>query len=117
MAIARAILADPRILVLDEATSHLDSQSEALIQAALEPLFAGRTSLVIAHRLSTVKNADRVVVLDPPVSRQCLRAPGCVERFVEFDAQGARELGRREQAGSAERELEAPVPGQEAEVG
>ncbi|MCB0130286.1 MAG: ABC transporter ATP-binding protein, partial [Caldilineaceae bacterium] len=53
LAIARVILKNPRILVLDEATSHLDSQSEALIQAALEPLFEGRTSLVIAHRLST----------------------------------------------------------------
>ena len=50
--------------VLDEATSHLDSQSEALIQAALEPLFEGRTSLVIAHRLSTVLNADKILVLD-----------------------------------------------------
>ena len=57
------ILKDPRILVLDEATSHLDSQNEALIQAALEPLFAGRTSIVIAHRLSTVLAADKILVL------------------------------------------------------
>ncbi|MCB0121628.1 MAG: ATP-binding cassette domain-containing protein, partial [Caldilineaceae bacterium] len=64
LAIARVILKDPRILVLDEATSHLDSQSEALIQAALAPLFAGRTSLVIAHRLSTILAADKILVLD-----------------------------------------------------
>lgn len=64
MAIARVILKDPRILVLDEATSHLDSQSEALIQAALEPLMQGRTSLVIAHRLSTILAADKILVLD-----------------------------------------------------
>lgn len=64
LAIARVILKDPRILVLDEATSHLDSQNEALIQAALEPLFQGRTSLVIAHRLSTVLAADKILVLE-----------------------------------------------------
>ena len=65
LAIARVnILKNPRILVLDEATSHLDSQSEALIQAALEPLFEGRTSLVIAHRLSTVLAADKIIVLN-----------------------------------------------------
>ena len=63
LAIARVILKNPRILVLDEATSHLDSQSEALIQAALEPLFEGRTSVVIAHRLSTVLAADKILVL------------------------------------------------------
>ncbi|HEY3082327.1 MAG TPA: ABC transporter ATP-binding protein [Chloroflexota bacterium] len=64
VAIARVVLKDPRILVLDEATSHLDSQSEALIQAALERVMAGRTSLVIAHRLSTVLKADVILVLD-----------------------------------------------------
>ncbi|MCA9970505.1 MAG: ABC transporter ATP-binding protein, partial [Anaerolineales bacterium] len=64
VAIARAILKDPRILILDEATSSLDSESEALVQEALERLMAGRTSFVIAHRLSTVVNADWVLVLD-----------------------------------------------------
>lgn len=64
LAIARVILKDPRILILDEATSHLDSHSEALIQLALEPLLAGRTSVVIAHRLSTVLAADKILVLD-----------------------------------------------------
>ncbi|MFN7209349.1 MAG: ABC transporter ATP-binding protein [Aggregatilineales bacterium] len=64
IAIARVILKNPRILVLDEATSHLDSQSEALIQSALERVMQGRTSLVIAHRLSTVLAADLILVLD-----------------------------------------------------
>jgi len=64
LAIARVVLKNPRILVLDEATSSLDSQSEALIQAALERVMVGRTSLVIAHRLSTVLAADVILVLD-----------------------------------------------------
>jgi ATP-binding cassette subfamily B protein len=64
LAIARVILKDPHILILDEATSHLDSQNEALIQAALSPLMAGRTSLVIAHRLSTIHAADKILVLE-----------------------------------------------------
>jgi ATP-binding cassette subfamily B protein/subfamily B ATP-binding cassette protein MsbA len=64
LAIARAILADPRILILDEATSNLDTESERLIQASLEALMADRTSFVIAHRLSTIVHADRIVVLE-----------------------------------------------------
>jgi ATP-binding cassette subfamily B protein len=63
VAIARVILKDPRVLILDEATSHLDSQSEALIQQAMEHVMHGRTSLVIAHRLSTVIGADKILVL------------------------------------------------------
>ena len=58
------ILKDPRILVLDEATSNLDSESEALIQAALKPLMKGRTSVVIAHRLSTILAADVILVVN-----------------------------------------------------
>jgi ATP-binding cassette subfamily B protein len=64
VAIARVILKDPRVLILDEATSHLDSQSEALIQQAMELVMRGRTSLVIAHRLSTVIGADLILVME-----------------------------------------------------
>jgi len=64
VAIARAILKDPRILILDEATSSLDNESEGLVQEALERLMVGRTTLVIAHRLTTIERADRIVVLD-----------------------------------------------------
>lgn len=63
IAIARAVLADPRILLLDEATSSLDSESERLVQEALDDLMKGRTSLIIAHRLATVKGADQILVL------------------------------------------------------
>jgi ATP-binding cassette subfamily B protein len=64
VAIARVVLKDPRVLILDEATSHLDSESEALIQHALEQVMVGRTSLVIAHRLSTILAADQILVID-----------------------------------------------------
>ncbi|HVR77531.1 MAG TPA: ABC transporter ATP-binding protein [Acidimicrobiia bacterium] len=64
IAIARVLLEDPKVLILDEATSHLDSRSEALIQEALEKLMKGRTSVVIAHRLSTVRAADQILVID-----------------------------------------------------
>ncbi len=64
LAIARAVLADPRILILDEATSNLDTESERLIQLSLERLIRDRTCFVIAHRLSTIAHADRIVVLD-----------------------------------------------------
>ena len=64
LSIARAILADPGILILDEATSSVDTRTEARIQKALLRLMAGRTSFVIAHRLSTIRDADQVLVIN-----------------------------------------------------
>jgi ATP-binding cassette, subfamily B, bacterial MsbA len=64
VAIARAVLKNPAVLILDEATSNLDTESERLIEDALGKLLVGRTTLIIAHRLSTVRRADRLVVID-----------------------------------------------------
>jgi ATP-binding cassette subfamily B protein len=64
LAIARLLLKDPAVMILDEATSHLDNESELLVQQALEAAMHNRTSIVIAHRLSTIRDADRIVVLD-----------------------------------------------------
>jgi ATP-binding cassette subfamily B protein len=97
LSIARAILKDPRILILDEATSHLDSQSEALIQTALEPLMHGRTSLVIAHRLSTILAADVILVMEEGrlveqgTHAELLAASGLYANLYETQFRHARE--------------------------
>jgi len=89
VAIARALLKDPRILILDEATSALDTESEHLVQEALDRLMEGRTTLVIAHRLSTIQGADRVVVMDRGEvvesgdHESLLAAEGLYRRLVE----------------------------------
>ncbi len=95
IAIARAVLKDPAVLVLDEATSALDSESEHLVQEALDRLMEGRTTLVIAHRLSTVRDADRVVVLDQGAVQEqgthdeLLARDGLYRRLVERQFQAA----------------------------
>ena len=94
LAIARAVLADPRILILDEATSNLDTQSEQLIQQSLSELLAGRTSFVIAHRLSTIRNADRILVLEngeiieSGTHAELLAAGGRYRRMVNLQTSG-----------------------------
>jgi ATP-binding cassette subfamily B protein len=98
IAIARVILKNPRILVLDEATSHLDSQSEALIQDALKTVMAGRTSIVIAHRLSTILAADLILVMDRGrvVERgthtELIEQGGLYAHLYETQFKGEREL-------------------------
>jgi len=80
IAIARALLADPKILILDEATSSLDSQTEAALQAALDNLLVGRTSFVVAHRLSTIVKADKIVVLERGVVTELGRHEELIEQ-------------------------------------
>lgn len=102
--IARALLADPRILILDEATSNLDSESEQLIQASLVELFAGRTTFIIAHRLSTVMNADQIVVLENGAIREIgphnelMTRDGAYRRMVERQLRRTPEPGEPEPA-------------------
>jgi len=99
IAIARAILRDPRLLLLDEATSALDAESERLVQAALDELMAGRTTLVIAHRLATVQQADRILVLDrgrlvdSGTHGELVRAGGLYARLAELQFDPGREAG------------------------
>ena len=106
LTIARAILADPRILILDEATSNLDTESERLIQSSLQSLMQGRTSFVIAHRLSTITHADRILVLeDGRIVQQgrheeLMRESGRYRRMIELQMAGAggaagAEVGRK----------------------
>jgi subfamily B ATP-binding cassette protein MsbA len=90
LAIARALLRNSPILILDEATSHLDTESERLVQGALQNLMQGRTVFVIAHRLSTIRNADRIVVVEAGRIRQSgtheelLREGGLYQRLHEM---------------------------------
>ncbi len=100
LAIARALLKDPRILILDEATSSLDSHNELLIQAALDPLLANRTSLVIAHRLSTIRKADAIVVFDHGLIVERGRHDELIARGGRY-AELIREQERASEAGHA----------------
>ncbi|MBX3174005.1 MAG: ABC transporter ATP-binding protein [Gemmatimonadaceae bacterium] len=96
LAIARAILADPRILILDEATSNLDTESEQLIQASMATLLAHRTTFVIAHRLSTIRRADLILVMD----HGRIVERGTHESLMAADA-GYAEMVRRQMAADA----------------
>ena len=103
VAFARALLADPRILILDEATSSVDIQTERLIQQALETLLQGRTAFIIAHRLSTVEHADRIIVLDDGriveagTHRQLLAQRGLYQRLYLTQFAGQRLLEAEEE--------------------
>ena len=106
LAIARLLLKAPAIVVLDEATAHLDSESEAAVQRALDAALEGRTSLVIAHRLSTVRNADLILVLEDGrmvqrgtheellALRRAVRRP-LPHAVLARRARGSQPLGRR----------------------
>ena len=95
ISIARALLADPRILILDEATSNIDRPTEILIEQALDRLLRGRTSIIIAHRLATVRRADEILVLEH----------GRIAQRGRFDDLLAAEGPFRELAGSAARRV------------
>jgi subfamily B ATP-binding cassette protein MsbA len=92
LALARALLRDPRVLLLDEATSALDAENEALVQEALARLRQGRTTLVLAHRLATVRDADRIVVMDAGRAveqgnhQELMAADGLYARLVRTQA-------------------------------
>ena len=100
LSFARALAYDPRILVMDEATSSVDSETERLIQIALDQLLTGRTALVIAHRLSTIERADRILVLSNGVLRESgtheelLKRPGLYRRLFELQYASAADGGR-----------------------
>jgi ABC-type multidrug transport system fused ATPase/permease subunit len=106
LAFARALARDPRILVLDEATSSVDTHTEALIQDALRRLMRGRTCLIIAHRLSTIQDVDRIVVLhhgrvrETGSHRELLALDGIYSRLYQLQAFGGRPAGRPEPDGN-----------------
>ena len=107
LALARALAADPKVLILDEATSAVDPMSERLIQQALPRVMAGRTTLVVAHRLSTVRRADRILVMDrgriveQGTHHQLMAAGGLYHRLVRLRERSATQGGDRHGDGTA----------------
>ena len=110
IAIARAILRDPAVLLLDEATSALDAESELLVQTALDTLMQGRTSIVIAHRLATVRKVDRILVIDngrlvaSGTHEELMAQGGLYQRLasLQFRDSPAVSVGHRGQTGAVE---------------
>ena len=94
LCIARAILADPNLLILDEATSNIDTRTERLVQAAIDTLLDGRTAFVIAHRLSTIRRADKIIV----IGAGGVMEQGTHDELIELDGYYAQLL--RTQAGT-----------------
>ena len=85
LTIARAVLADPVILILDEATSGIDTRTEMHIQTAMRTLMKGRTSFVIAHRLSTIREADQILVMNQGVSRSAAHTKSLAKRGFYYE--------------------------------
>ncbi len=115
VAIARAILKDPQLIILDEATSALDSESEHLVQQGLERLLSGRTSVIIAHRLSTVMNADLILVLRQGVMleqgrhEELVRRNGLYARLFALQTQGRQAVGAQAESSAALPAINATV--------
>ena len=108
VAIARALIAEPRILILDDATSSVDARTEAAIKRGLREVMEGRTTFVVAHRLSTISLADEIVVMEAgpdrrsrPATRSCSSAARCTREIAEFGCEDVlflqRDLEEREE--------------------
>jgi ABC-type multidrug transport system fused ATPase/permease subunit len=117
LAIARALLRDPKLLILDEATSSLDAESEGLVQDALNELMKGRTTLIIAHRFSTIMHADRILVLEQGRvveegnHQELLARKGLYARLFQMQAFAARREANEEEAEvEGKLELLPPAP-------